>query len=90
MGITIWYNDAMPRKKSTPVAYVQPYRYTSPNIPLVAIRRFARRIAARFHPEKIILFGSYAYGNPTRDSDFDFSENSTAHSKTGEPEVHAL
>lgn len=24
-----------------------------------------------FNPEKIILFGSYAYGNPTEDSDLD-------------------
>src|SRR5215471_18693423 len=58
-------------KKRTPAAYVQPYRYTSPNIPLAAIRRFARRIAERFHPEKIILFGSYAYGKPHAESDVD-------------------
>jgi hypothetical protein len=51
-------------KKQTARRYVQPYRYASPNIPLAAIRRFARRIAERFQPEKIILFGSYAYGNP--------------------------
>jgi predicted nucleotidyltransferase len=36
-----------------------------------AIRRFARQIARQFHPDKIILFGSYAYGNPTPDSDVD-------------------
>jgi len=35
------------------------------------IRAYARRIARRFHPEKIILFGSYAYGTPTEDSDVD-------------------
>ena len=35
------------------------------------IRAFARRIAGEFHPEKIILFGSYAWGNPTPDSDVD-------------------
>src|SRR5581483_1812271 len=29
-------------------------------------------IAARFKPEKIILFGSYAYGTPTEDSDVDY------------------
>lgn len=29
------------------------------------------RIAADFHPQKIILFGSHAYGRPTRDSDVD-------------------
>src|SRR5438128_4173171 len=39
--------------------------------PFAAIRRFARQIVARFHPEKIILFGSYAYGTPTPDSDVD-------------------
>ncbi|MEK7328914.1 MAG: nucleotidyltransferase domain-containing protein, partial [Chloroflexota bacterium] len=30
-----------------------------------------RRIARRLRPEKIILFGSYAYGKPTPDSDVD-------------------
>ena len=35
------------------------------------IRAYARRIAQTFHPEKIILFGSYAYGSPTEDSDVD-------------------
>jgi predicted nucleotidyltransferase len=28
-------------------------------------------IAEQFSPEKIILFGSHAYGNPTNDSDVD-------------------
>jgi uncharacterized protein len=54
-----------------PTRYVQPYRYASPNIPLAAIRRFARRIAACFQPDKIILFGSYAYGKPHEESDVD-------------------
>jgi predicted nucleotidyltransferase len=57
--------------KKTASAYVQPYRYPSPNIPLAAIRRFARKIAERFHPDKIILFGSYAYGTPHAESDVD-------------------
>ncbi len=35
------------------------------------IRRFARDIAEKFHPDKIILFGSYAYGTPNEDSDVD-------------------
>jgi predicted nucleotidyltransferase len=51
--------------------YIQPYRYPSPNIPLSAIRRFARQIAERFRPEKIVLFGSYAYGTPHEESDVD-------------------
>jgi len=33
------------------------------------IRRYARVIAEEFHPDKIILFGSYAYGMPHDDSD---------------------
>ncbi|MFO0967024.1 MAG: nucleotidyltransferase domain-containing protein [Gemmataceae bacterium] len=40
-------------------------------LPLAAIRTFARQIAERFHPEKIVLFGSYAYGEPNEDSDVD-------------------
>jgi uncharacterized protein len=35
------------------------------------IRRYARAIAERFQPDKIILFGSYAYGTPHEDSDVD-------------------
>src|SRR5437588_7034096 len=61
----------MAKKRTAPVSYVQPYRYPSPDIPLTAIRRFARQIAARFHPDKIILFGSYAYGRPHAESDVD-------------------
>src|SRR5207302_57404 len=40
-------------------------------VSLSAIRRYARHIAERFQPDKIILFGSYAYGTPTPDSDVD-------------------
>ena len=35
------------------------------------IRRFARQVAERFRPDKIILFGSHAYGTPHQDSDVD-------------------
>lgn len=35
------------------------------------IHGFARRIAAYCQPQRIILFGSYAYGQPTNDSDVD-------------------
>ena len=35
------------------------------------IRAFANQIAEQFHPERIILFGSYANGRPTEDSDVD-------------------
>jgi predicted nucleotidyltransferase len=35
------------------------------------IQELAGRIAREFDPEKIILFGSYAYGKPSPDSDVD-------------------
>ena len=37
-----------------------------------AIRRYARQVAEKFNPDRVILFGSYAYGIPTPDSDVDF------------------
>ncbi|MCI0552913.1 MAG: nucleotidyltransferase domain-containing protein [Anaerolineae bacterium] len=36
-----------------------------------AISSFAQKVAKQFNPHKIILFGSYAYGKPTADSDVD-------------------
>jgi predicted nucleotidyltransferase len=36
------------------------------------IRRLCEVIAREFRPEKIVLFGSYAYGNPHPDSDVDW------------------
>jgi predicted nucleotidyltransferase len=36
-----------------------------------AIGAVVRQIVEQFHPEKIILFGSYAYGVPDEDSDVD-------------------
>src|SRR5438093_7391272 len=45
--------------------------YCGANIPRAVIRRFARAVAERFDPDKIILFGSYAYGQPHEDSDVD-------------------
>jgi predicted nucleotidyltransferase len=35
------------------------------------IRAFSQAIAREFCPQKIVLFGSYAYGIPTEDSDVD-------------------
>jgi predicted nucleotidyltransferase len=35
------------------------------------IRSLCDQIVAKFQPQKIILFGSYAYGNPKPDSDID-------------------
>src|SRR3954468_22216337 len=45
--------------------------YRGADIPMRVIRRYARQVAKSFHPEKIILFGSRAYGTPNDDSDVD-------------------
>ena len=36
-----------------------------------AIKKISKKIAEQFQPEKIILFGSYAWGKPTAYSDVD-------------------
>jgi len=43
-------------------------RYHGADAPMSVIRRFAREVAKRFRPDKIILFGSHAYGRPHADS----------------------
>src|SRR5262249_53583245 len=45
--------------------------YLGCKVPMRVIRRYARAIADEFHPDRIILFGSYAYGTPHADSDVD-------------------
>ena len=40
-----------------------------PSIILTGIRNVTWQIVQQFHPQKVILFGSYAYGQPTEDSD---------------------
>ena len=35
------------------------------------LRNIVQKIVAGVHPHKIILFGSYAYGTPSSDSDLD-------------------
>jgi len=40
-------------------------------ITLEKIQKVADKIALEHNPEKIILFGSYAWGSPTEDSDVD-------------------
>ena len=39
--------------------------------PINDIFHYVDDVAARFHPRQIVLFGSYAYGDPTEDSDVD-------------------
>src|SRR5437763_15490502 len=59
----------MTRRRQPPPEPTRWYR--GADIPMAVIRRFARQVAERFRPEKIILFGSYAYGTPHADSDVD-------------------
>lgn len=40
-------------------------------VPMRKIRRYCAEIAAAFQPQRIILFGSHAYGKPHEDSDVD-------------------
>lgn len=40
-------------------------------VPDELLRAITDRIVEAIHPEKVILFGSYAYGKPTLDSDVD-------------------
>jgi len=39
--------------------------------PLPDIQRYCDQFAEAFEPQRIVLFGSYAYGKPTPDSDVD-------------------
>src|SRR5205807_1939951 len=61
----------MADKHRTPAATNAKHWYRGADVPRALIRRFARAVAQRFHPDKIILFGSYAYGTPHADSDVD-------------------
>jgi len=35
------------------------------------LQEITRRLVEEFHPEKVILFGSHAWGEPNEDSDLD-------------------
>lgn len=45
--------------------------FQTPAKRMAYIRKLCKRIAEAYHPEKIILFGSHAYGTPTPESDVD-------------------
>jgi predicted nucleotidyltransferase len=61
----------MSKKSPMRVKGTTPRWYRGAEVPMSVIRRFARNVAARFRPEKIILFGSHAHGQPHADSDVD-------------------
>ena len=36
-----------------------------PRVKRQDIKAFVKQVVTQFHPQRVILFGSYAYGNPT-------------------------
>lgn len=40
-------------------------------VSMVEIEDYVRRLVQEFHPKQVVLFGSYARGTPTPDSDVD-------------------
>ncbi len=58
-------------RQSRKVPQRSPAVYWGAEVPMRVIRRFARQVAERFEPDRIILFGSHAYGTPHADSDVD-------------------
>src|SRR5437870_7583864 len=61
----------MQKKQRTKPKTTPSRLYWGADVPISVIRRFALEVAERFRPEKIILFGSHAYGKPHADSDVD-------------------
>jgi predicted nucleotidyltransferase len=61
----------MSKRSPTPPKTNLPRWYRGRDVPIAVIRRFVREVAKRFAPDKIILFGSHAYGEPHADSDVD-------------------
>ena len=65
------YNRGMTAKRPTVLQTSTARWYRGADVPMRLIRRFARQVAELFDPDKIILFGSHAYGTPHADSDVD-------------------
>src|SRR5262245_41999042 len=61
----------MPTPTPSPFPFPPKRVYLGEKAPMRLIRRYARAIAEEFQPDRIILFGSYAYGTPNEDSDVD-------------------
>ena len=72
---TIRWNGKTPMAAETPpidLSHIRlPPLERRKRIPMRAIYAVAKAIAEHFEPEKIILFGSYAYGQPRPSSDVD-------------------
>jgi predicted nucleotidyltransferase len=62
-------DDVSRHRRSAPAAPITPTGF--PNPVAEALPRAVQRIVEALQPEKVVLFGSYAYGRPTPDSDVD-------------------
>mgnify|MGYP000854533340 CR=1 FL=1 len=74
VGWTVGRNAAnQPRRGIPAFTFIQIRRKVLGNgmISRRDIKRVCAQIAREFRPQRIILFGSYAYGEPTPDSDVD-------------------
>ena len=58
-------------RESLLIDLIAGFRHHADMVAFNKIDAFAREVAKKFHPEKIVLFGSYAHGRPTDDSDVD-------------------
>ena len=74
---------------NTPTIVVPPINKRE-RIPQAAIDDVVRQIAEKFKPNKIILFGSYAYGKPTQISDVDLLVVMKTDLKESQQEIHIL
>ncbi len=61
----------MAKKRNTSSVAESTPLYLGGPVPMRVIKRYARQVAERFRPDRIILFGSQAYGEPHADSDVD-------------------
>jgi predicted nucleotidyltransferase len=57
--------------KQEPSSPIIDWRRLRPKVTDELLMEITKRIVENFHPEKVILFGSYAYGKPTIESDVD-------------------
>ena len=74
----------MKQRRSTTQMDSPPRWYRGADVPRRVISRFADEVAKRFQPDKIILFGSHAYGTPHADSDVDILVVMSARNELGQ------
>jgi len=69
----LWRKSGLPRHRRllTMNTTIADRRTLRPEVTNEVLDEIVRRIVERFDPEKVILFGSYVWGNPDVDSDVD-------------------